>query len=208
MRIARFLIRGVQIVYCQTRTSFTKTESPVRILRRKAPVGKKIVSQLPPHGAWIEAFYGSAAVTLAKKAAPIEIINDHDRDVVNLFEQLRDNPDRLCKAIAFTPYARDEYRKARSNGTVDPLERARRFLVATMMTINGTYNNGSGGFSISQSYSRDNREARVSRWYNLPDRLAVVVERLRSVRIENRDARDLVRTFSDRPATLMYLDPP
>ena len=34
------------------------------------------------------------------------------------------------------------------------------------------------------------------------------MERLRDVRIENRDARELVTMFSDRPATLMYLDPP
>ena len=43
---------------------------------------------------------------------------------------------------------------------------------------------------------------------NLPERLTNVVERLRKVRVENRDARDLVEMFSDRPATLMYLDPP
>lgn len=42
----------------------------------------------------------------------------------------------------------------------------------------------------------------------MPERLEEVVERLRSIRIENRDARDLVEMFSDRPATLMYLDPP
>jgi DNA adenine methylase len=42
----------------------------------------------------------------------------------------------------------------------------------------------------------------------LPDRLVEVVERLRKVRVENRDARELLKMFSDRPATLVYLDPP
>ncbi|MBI3837016.1 MAG: DNA adenine methylase, partial [Planctomycetia bacterium] len=63
-------------------------------------------------------------------------------------------------------------------------------------------------FSFSQSYSREEREARVNRWYNLPDRLESIVSRLRNVRIEQRDARELLRMFSDRPATLVYLDPP
>jgi DNA adenine methylase len=51
-------------------------------------------------------------------------------------------------------------------------------------------------------------EARVSRWNNLPESLAKVAERLRLVRVENRDARELLAMFSDRPATLVYLDPP
>ena len=48
----------------------------------------------------------------------------------------------------------------------------------------------------------------MNRWYNLPARLEKVVERLRGVRVENRDARELLEMFADRPATLMYLDPP
>ena len=51
-------------------------------------------------------------------------------------------------------------------------------------------------------------EARVNRWHNLPDRLAEVAERLRCVRVKNRDARDLLEMFTNRPATLVYLDPP
>ena len=76
------------------------------------------------------------------------------------------------------------------------------------MTVNGTYGSVNSGFSFTQTYTRSGKEARVSRWYNLPERLTNVVERLRRVRVENRDARDLVEMFSDRPATLMYLDPP
>ena len=35
-----------------------------------------------------------------------------------------------------------------------------------------------------------------------------MVERLKKVRIENNDAIDLFEEFSNRPATLIYLDPP
>jgi DNA adenine methylase len=169
----------------------------------------QFIKTLPPHNAWVEAFCGSSALTLAKKAAPIEIINDLNGEIVNLFKQLRNNSDALCRAVALTPYARDEYISARdAKPSNDPLERARRFLVSTMMTVNGTYGNSNAGFSFSPSYSRGGKEARVSRWYNLPDRIARVVERLRNIRIEKKDARDLLSMFSDRPATLVYLDPP
>jgi len=176
----------------------------------KQRIATKIIASFPPHNAWVEAFAGSAAITLAKKPAPIEIVNDLDGDIVNVFKQLRENSDALCRAIALTPYAREEYFRARHDRkSQDPLERARQFVVATMMTVNSTAVNGlTCGFSYSQSYARSGVEARVNRWYNLPERLMQVIERLRKVRIESRDAREIVRMFLDRPATLMYLDPP
>lgn len=177
----------------------------------KARIASKIVEMLPPHNAWVEGFCGSAALTLAKPPVPIEIINDVDGEIVNLFKQLRSNSKKLCELVALTPYSRQEFEEFRDNPRkvkITDMERARIFLVTTMMAINGTNGLVKSGFSCSQSYTRQNREARVNRWYRLPDRLEKVVERLRGVRIENRDACDLVKLFANRPATLMYLDPP
>lgn len=169
---------------------------------------------LPPHNAWVEAFCGSAAVTMAKKPAPIEIINDVHSQIVTVFRQLREHPDELIRLIAFTPYARTEFENAyMENVTRKKLEQARRFLVASMMTVNGAIGKREtgikhSGFSYSQSYTRNGHEARVSRWNSMPERLSRVVERLKQVRIEHRDARDLFKMFLNRPATLVYLDPP
>lgn len=183
-------------------------KAPFGYYGAKLRIAKKILQLIPPHNAWVEGFCGSAAITLAKKPSPIEVINDADGRIVNLFEQLRTNAKALCESIALTPYAREEFELAkRDTDGLEPLERARRFLVATMMTVNGTHAGGAG-FSYAQSYAREGREARVNRWYNLPARLEGVVERLRGIRVENRDACDLVDMFSDRPATLIYLDPP
>ncbi len=188
---------------------YSRVKPPFGYYGSKHRLAPKIVKDLPPHSAWVEAFCGSAAVTLAKPPAPIEIINDMDGQIVNLFRQLRDNQDKLCRAVALTPYAKAEHDIAREHrGRPSSLERARRFLVATMMTVNGANGGKHSGFSFSQSYSRGGHEARVNRWYNLPERLELVAERLRTVRIEKRDARELVTRFKDRPATLIYLDPP
>ena len=128
---------------------------------------------------------------------------------MNFFEQLRSNTQALCDAVSLTPYAREEFERARQlEEGLEPLEKARRFLVAAMMTVNATPATSGAGFSFSQSFTREGREARVNRWYNLPERLAKVVERLRGVRVENRDACELLHMFADRPATLVYLDPP
>ena len=175
----------------------------------KLTIAKQIIAELPPHHAWVEGFCGSAAITLAKLPVPIEVINDADGEIVNLFKQLRNNPTLLCRAVALTPYSRAEYQKAyiKESG-LSPLEQARRFLVATMMTINSVNGPTQSGFSFTQSYSRGNKEARVNRWYKLPERMEKAVERLRGVRIENRDVYEIVEIFQDRPATLLYLDPP
>ncbi len=183
--------------------------SPFGYYGAKLRIAQKIINTLPPHNAWVEGFCGSAALTLAKKPVPIEVINDLDGQIVNLFNQLRNNAEALCRAVALTPYAREEFELARRfEDGINSLERARRFLVATMMTVNAIVGSTSCGFSFSQSFAREGREARVNRWYNLPARLEKVVERLRGVRVENRDAFELIEMFSDRPATLMYLDPP
>jgi DNA adenine methylase len=188
--------------------------TPFGYFGSKQRLATRIASALPPHNAWVEAFCGSAAVTLAKMPAPIEIINDLDRQIINFFQQLREHPVELCHAIELTPYAREEYETSKVlNEGPDKLEQARRFLVASMMTVNGAFgSNQSGkslsGFSYSQSYARNGVEARVNRWNSLPARLEKVVQRLKAVRVENRNALTLLKMFLDRPATLMYLDPP
>src|SRR5579859_7470478 len=175
----------------------------------KKRLAVQLCKKLPPHSAWVEAFCGSAALTLAKKAAPIEIINDLDGEIINLFQQLRDNEKALCRAVALTPYAREELESARKQKQkISELERARHFLISSMMAINGVFGKERGGFSYSDSYARSGNEARVNRWYNLPKRISKAVERLRRVRIENKDACKLLKQFANKPATLVYLDPP
>lgn len=48
----------------------------------------------------------------------------------------------------------------------------------------------------------------MNRWYNLPERISKAAERLRSVRVENKDGNKLLEQYLHRPATLVYLDPP
>ncbi len=186
-----------------------KIHPPFGYFGSKNKIALRLSESLPPHNCWVEAFCGSAALTLRKHPAPIEIINDIDNEIVNFFEQLRNNQDQLCRLVELTPYAEQELIEARSsNSAVAKLERARRFLVQSMMAINGVFGEQPGGFSYSDSYSRNGHDARVNRWKNLPSRLGPVVDRLKSVRIENKDARRLLKRYIYRPATLVYLDPP
>jgi DNA adenine methylase len=186
-----------------------RINAPFGYFGSKNKIALQLCNHLPPHSCWVEAFCGSAALTLRKLPAQIEIINDIDNEIVNFFQQLRTNYEELYRLIELTPYAEQELINARKEDkNIDDLERARRFLVQSMMAINGVIGGEKGGFSYSDSYTRNWHDARVSRWNNVPERLKLVVERLKDVRIENKDARKILQRYLNRPATLVYLDPP
>ena len=175
----------------------------------KQGLALNILRHLPPHNCWVELFGGALAVTMAKTPAPIEVVNDLDDQVVNVFRQLRDSAEELIDLVELTPYAREELSSARCvQGGDGDLERARKFLVQAMMSVNGVMAGNKGGFSMSDTYTRGAREARVNRWRNYPDRLKMVTNRLRDVRIEKRDGVEMLAGFSNKPATLVYIDPP
>jgi DNA adenine methylase len=175
----------------------------------KLRLARKLADTLPPHNCWVELFCGSAAMTLAKKPAAIEIVNDINEEIINFFKQLRNRGDDLLIQIELTPYARVELDLARAaTGRISNLERARRFFVAAMMAVNGSFGSDKGGFSVSNTYSRNGTEARVSRWRSASDSLLAAIDRLKNVRIEKKDALKFFQEFSDRPGTLVYVDPP
>lgn len=175
----------------------------------KLRIAAKLCDELPPHNAWVELLCGSAAMTLAKEPAPIEVINDINGEIINFFRQLQENEQELVRLVQVTPYARDEFELARiGDPDISKVERARRFFIAAMMAINGSFGQDAGGFSFSNSYSRREMEARVSRWHGMPAHLHTVAERLKRVRIENKDCLELFKNFRNRPGTLAYFDPP
>jgi len=143
---------------------------------------------------------------MRKPRAYTEIYNDLDREVVGLFEVLRD-PDgaaRLQAALEFTPFARDEFTGA-YEATDDAIERCRRLLIRSSMGFGG------GGFnSANKTGFRDSKRsgATPSRtWATYPDQISAFTDRLRGIVIENRPAIDVMRRH-DGPDTLHYVDPP
>ena len=96
----------------------------------KNRIAKWICEYIPPHGVYLEPFFGSGAVFFNKEPAKIETINDLDDDVVNYFEVIRDKSDELIAALEMTPYAREEYNRAFVKSEKDSdVERARKFVI-------------------------------------------------------------------------------
>lgn len=163
-----------------------------------------ILRHLPPHRVYVEPFGGGASVLLQKHRSYAEIYNDLDGEVVNLFRVARDSGERLAQACELTPFARTEFASAyEPHG--DPLEQARRTLVRSFMGF------GSAGASgqITGFRANSNRSGTTPAhdWMNYPAHLRNVIQRLRGVVIENRDALE-VMSIHDSVETVHYVDPP
>lgn len=92
-------------------------------------IAGEIVARIPEHHTYLEPFFGSGAVFFSKEPSRIEMINDLDNNVPNLFRCIRDDPDRLARIVATTPYSRHEYERAfTSNEEQDNFQRAADFL--------------------------------------------------------------------------------
>lgn len=163
-----------------------------------------LLPHFPSHTVFVDAFGGSGSVLLGKPASHVEVYNDIDGRLVNLFRVLRDSEKsaEFEKAVSLTAYSREEFELAKLPSD-DPVESARRFFVTCRMShggngLNWSYSTGSTANGISSA---------VRRFLAGVERLPEIIERLRHVQIESRPAVELLKLY-DSDETLFYLDPP
>lgn len=158
-----------------------------------------------------DVYGGSAAVLINREPAPVETYNDLDSELVNFFAMLRHpaKGERLLKAIALTPFSREELAIACTpEAGLDNVERARRFYVRARQTRTGLAQTSSQGrWAQCILTSRSGMAGAVSRWLGAIEGLPPIIDRLMRVQIDNAPALKVVRRY-DTPETLFYLDPP
>lgn len=99
----------------------------------KWSIAKWIIGFFPDHHSYLEPFFGSGAVLFNKPRSNIETVNDLDGNVVNLFEWIRKDPERLAHEIYYTPYARQVYEDAFNTIPEDSFEKAVNFYIRLNM---------------------------------------------------------------------------
>ena len=164
---------------------------------------------LPDCHHYCEPFAGSGAVLLNRAPSPVETYNDLDGEVCNFFRALRDEQEQLVRAIALTPFSRQEFARACTlDPALTPLERARRFYVRARQVRTGLAQSASvGRWANCKDTSRAGMSGVVSRWLGGLEMLPEIATRLLRVQIENRPAIDVIRLY-DAKRTLFYCDPP
>lgn len=164
-----------------------------------------IISFFPEHHSYLEPFFGSGAVLFNKTRSNIETVNDLDGNVVNLFEWIKKDPERLAHEIHWTPYSRQVYEDAFAAVPEDSLEKAVNFYIC----LNMGHGFRTNGEKVGWKNDVQGRERAYSAmdWMNAPDKIVQAAERLRGVQIENKPAAELIQRFN-YSNVLIYADPP
>ncbi len=172
---------------------------------------RKLLPLVPKHRIYVEVFGGGASLLLSKEPSLVEVYNDLDAGLVNLFRVIRD-PDLFAefhRRVQLIPYSRGEFNRYRElwwsgQAPADPVENAVAFFVLARQNFGGLFGK-SWGMAVSAS-SRG-MASTVSRWLSAIDLLPEVAVRFLRVQIECLDWRRLLPIY-DTAETFFYLDPP
>jgi DNA adenine methylase len=147
-----------------------------------------IIEHFPPHRIYTEAFGGAASVLMRKpRAKLVEVYNDLDGEIVNLFRVLRDpvTAGALREVLQRTPFARDEFeavlRTVRGSGRAGAAHVVRSFF--------GFGSDSASGATTGFRANGNRQTAHPARdWSNYPAAVEAFTERLKGVVVENRPA--------------------
>jgi len=165
----------------------------------------KLLPLIPEHVCYAEVFGGAGSLLLNKPPSKIEVWNDLDGELVNLFEVIRDDVDAFLKRADFLLYSRELYQRWQhdlENGTVpkDRVERAVRFWYVIRSAFGA---HPSKGWAFQRERPR-NSAAVVQ---NALANIRVIHDRLKNVEIDHLDFRVCIKN-RDALSTFLYLDPP
>ena len=165
----------------------------------KSRLVASLLPLIPPHKCYVEVFGGGAQLLFAKEPSRVEIYNDIDGRLVNLFLVVRDRGREFQDRLATLPYSRRVYREYKTHEEIgDPVEDAVRFFYVVRGSFGGEYGTG-------WSYGTVKNNAGI--YFSTVSQLGLVSKRLENVQIEELDFRECIKRY-DRPWTLFFCDPP
>ncbi len=143
---------------------------------------------------YIEVFGGAGWVLFGKEPHKLEVLNDIDGELINLYRCIKYHAEALQKELEYMLVSREQffdYRDKSLNGMTD-IQRAARYFYIIKVSFGGNKDNF-GGKNINV--------------VNAVDYLSKISERLKNVVIENKDFTNIIKVY-DRPKALFYCDPP
>jgi DNA adenine methylase len=166
----------------------------------KSQLARTIIELMPEHKTYVEVFGGAGWVLFKKGESPVEIINDINDDLINLYRIIKYHFEAFLTEFENTLFSRTMFNEMRKNdrGLTD-IQRAAKFYYLLRSAF-GCQLDG------SFSYSRD-RKSRLKLGEDLRAHLSSIHTRLQNVVIENASY-DYIIQRADGPETLFYLDPP
>ena len=171
-------------------------------------LAKKLIPLFPEHINYIEPFGGAANVLLQKPPSHLEVYNDINGDIVNVFRQFRDNNEAFMHKVRYTPYSREIFyeNKAKLETETDPLERAVAWWCVRVMSFGAMGDNF--GCYRTAVHSDGSPRKRIGAYKNRIDKhFPKILDRLLWVQFENLDIMDCIDRYDNADA-FFYCDPP
>jgi len=153
------------------------------------------------HQCYIEPFAGGASIFFMKEPSKVEVINDINGDVANLYRVVRNHLDELLRHFRWALISREDFITQRSidPSTLTDIQRAARFYYLQKMAF--------GGKVQGQSFGTATTTPPKLNLLRIEEDLSAAHIRLARTYIENLSWEKCVEKY-DRDNSLFYLDPP
>lgn len=189
-------------------------KTPLTYYGGKQNMVRHILPLIPDHETYVEPFVGGAAVFWAKQKAGVEVLNDTNQEIVNLWQVLQTQPDELAAMIAATPYSRRVYDFSLQVYKFAEFHEPVRRAWATWIQCNVSF---AGKIGAGWAYDNKPNDGGQDKWalayhakrlsFADQDHLQAVNDRLAHVQFECRDALYVIKQ-RDHPSAFHYIDPP
>ena len=167
----------------------------------KRKLAKHILPMLGDHTCYVEPFAGAGGIYFSKEPSKVEVLNDINGDITNLYRVVQYHMEELHAQFRWTLVSRDNWNwlKMMKPESLTDIQRAARFIYMQKMAFGAKVESPTFGVSPTapprfniNTLERDLKAAH--------DRMARTV-------IEHMDWQDVIKRY-DRPGTVFYIDPP
>ncbi len=166
----------------------------------KRRLTKYLLPLMPEHTCYVELFAGGAALLYAKDKSKVEVINDINGELVNLYRIIQHHFDEFVRQFDGLLTSRDSFYQLKNTPpeSLTDIQRAARFYYL-QHTVFGAKCTGQNFGTATTSPSFDIT--------NIAQNLRAARKRLARVYIENEPWQQVLKRY-DRPHTFFYADPP
>lgn len=166
----------------------------------KRRLADTIIPRFPAHTCYVEVFAGGAALYFLRPPADVEVINDVNGDLVNLYRVVQNHLEEFVRQFKWALSSREVFKwlQATPPATLTDIQRAARFFYLQHHAFGGKVSGQTWGTATT---------APPVNLLRLEEQLSAAHLRLAGTHIERLDWRECMRRY-DRPHTLFYLDPP
>lgn len=167
----------------------------------KRRLSKTILPLFSQHTCYVEPFCGAAALYFMKDPAEVEVLNDINGELINMYRVIKHHLDEFTRQFRWSLTSREMYKwlQITPPETLTDIQRAARFYYLQKLAF--------GGKVASQNFGIATTSAPRLNLLRLEEDLSQAHLRLSRTYIEHLEWQDCVRKY-DREHTLFYCDPP